>query len=285
MAEWFAAARRRWAIAYGRGHYPGEGRALVMPLVVAVTLGLVLGLGLARHWIPEQSRAASETNRAQLAEAMDRSPAAHTAGEDPNASPSVRLDRCEEVYTAQVRPLTAVGPAMTQWEVHIGAMNKLVIGAITLAQARAFWNQTREGAARNLAEFGHAQRAYAQRTARCPMPLGRASDELRGCAAVVAARHRELRRATAALGTWRTHVKHMEMLRHGEMSPEDATQMWLKSWREGDRQVNAYRSAARGTQRVAGSPQHHQDGTEGRCTGKAASSAEGADPSGQGHNH
>ncbi len=284
MADLFAAARGRWRSAYGREHYPGEGRALVILLMVAVALGLVLGLGLARWWIPEDSGEAFELDRAQLAEA-DRAPEAHSPRAGSNASPSVRLGRCEEVYTAQVRSLTAVGPAMTQWEVHIGAMNKLVVGAISLAQAHEFWNQTREGAARNLAEFGDAHRAFAQRTARCPMPASRASDALRGCAAVVGARHRELNRAAVALDTWRTHVRHMEMLRRGEMSPEEATRMWLNSWREGSRQVDAYRSAARGAQRVAGTHRHHQDGTEGRCTGKAPSSAEGADLGGQGHNH
>jgi hypothetical protein len=98
---------------------------------------------------------------------------------------------------------------------------------------------------------------------------------------VVAARHREIKRAAVALETWRTHVRHMEMLRRGEMSPEVATRMWLTNWREGSRQVDAYRSAARG----ARSHPDHPGGTEGRCAGNAPSSAEGADLSGQGHNH
>lgn len=172
-----------------------------------------------------------------------------------------------EVYTAQARPLEAVTPAMTQWEVHIGAMNQLVVGAITLQQAKTFWSQTREGAARNLAEYGDAQRLFAQRTARCPMPLSptRASEAVRVCAAVVSARHRELRRADLALDTWHTHVEHMEMLRRGEMTPEEATRLWLKNWREGDRQVEAYRGAARVAERIAGSHGHHHGAADGPC--------------------
>ena len=252
-------------------------KAPVVPLVVAVVLGLVLGLWAARWWIPEEPGEAIEPDRARLSEGMDSTPEAPSARPDREGSTSVQLGRCEEVYTAQVRPLKAVSPAMTQWEVHIGAMNKLVVGAISLGQAQQFWNQTREGAARNLKEFGGAQRVFDQRTARCPMPIKRASEELRGCAAVVATRHLELNLAAVALNTWRIHVGHMEMLRRGEMSPEEATQLWLQSWREGSREVDAYRSAARDAQRVTGS--------DGRCAGKASLSTEGADLSGQGHNH
>ena len=156
---------------------------------------------------------------------------------------------------------------MTQWEVHIGAMNKLVVGAISVAQAQQFWNQTRNGATRNLERFADAQRAYQQRTARCPTPNRQASEELRECAAVVTAQRRELVRAAVALSTWRTHVHHMEMLRRGEMSAEDATRMWLASWRTGARQVDVYRGAARDAHQVATSHSQGRDDTDGLCTG------------------
>ena len=61
----------------------------------------------------------------------------------------------------------------------------------------------------------------------------------------MAARDRTLHRATVALRTWETHVHHMEMLRDGEMTPQQATELWLQSWRAGDREVQAYREAAR----------------------------------------
>ena len=177
MADLFETVRRRWPHLIGRLRR-SEGRVALV--LVAVMLGLVLGLGLARWWVPEESRAAFELERAQLAEGTVR-PEEHSAHAGRHGPINVRLGRCEEVYSAQVMPRRAVGTAMRQWELHIGAMNKLVTGAITLAQAREFWNQTREGATRNLAEFGEAQHVFDQRTARCPQPLRRASDQLRGC--------------------------------------------------------------------------------------------------------
>lgn len=258
---------QRWRSAYDRARYTGKIKASVVPLVVTLILGLVLGLWLARYWMPNESGAASD--QAQLTEGLsDPSEAPGGLSLDERDSTSVQLGRCAEVYAAQAPSLRAVGPAMTQWEVHIGAMNKLVVGAISLAQAQQFWNQTRHGAARNLEKFGDAQHVYQQRTARCPSPSGQASKSLRECAAVVTAQHRELTRAAVALDTWRTHVHHMEMLRRGEMSAEDATQVWLASWRAGARQVDAYRSAARDAQQVPSSHRQHHNDTDGPCTGQ-----------------
>jgi hypothetical protein len=129
-------------------------------------------------------------------------------------------------------------------------MNKLVTGAITLPQARQFWNQTRVGAFRNLDQFDVADRHFDRRTARCPRPRESSdvSRELRSCAEAVAARNRMLHLSSVALGTWRMHVHHMEMLRSGEMSAEDATRLWLQSWHRGNREVKAYRAAARAAQ-------------------------------------
>jgi hypothetical protein len=39
----------------------------------------------------------------------------------------------------------------------------------------------------------------------------------------------------------------MDMLRAGEMSPEQATRLWLRSWHQGDRELEAYSRAARAT--------------------------------------
>lgn len=167
--------------------------------------------------------------------------------EEPEAPDAVtsRLNRCGEVHDAQTSLLAAVDPALDQWEVHIGAMNQLVTGALTLQQATEFWDQTRVGAARNLDGYRLARTEFAGRTVRCPPPTAsESSPDLRACAAAVAARNRALRLADVTLATWRVHVHHMEMLRQGEMTPEEATRLWLQSWRQGDREVRAYRSAA-----------------------------------------
>lgn len=257
---------QNWRSAYYRARYAGKLKVPVVPVVVALVLGLVLGLWAARDWAPDEAETASD--QAQLTEGLsDPSAAPGGLSADAQGSTSVPLSRCAEVYAALAPSLRAIGPAMTQWQVHIGAMNKLVVGAISLAQATQFWNQTRKGAARKLERFEDAQRAYKQRTARCPSPGRRASEEIRECAAVVAAQHREMVRAAVALGTWRTHVHHMEMLRRGEMSPEDATRMWLANWRTGARQVDAYRAAAREAQQAASSHNQRHHGSDGFCTG------------------
>jgi hypothetical protein len=61
----------------------------------------------------------------------------------------------------------------------------------------------------------------------------------------VAARNQILQRAVVSLKTWQGHVRHMEMLRRGEMTPEEATTLWLQSWKQGNEEVQSYRAAAR----------------------------------------
>jgi hypothetical protein len=158
-----------------------------------------------------------------------------------------RLERCQEVFAAQEEPLRAAAASMEQWEVHIGAMNKLVVGAISLKQAYQFWNQTRVGASQRLAAVAAANRDFGKRSARCPPPTGSpgATPMLSGCYRAVAARNGTLSRAGVALRTWQIHVHHMNMLRSGEMTPDEATALWLQSWKQGDREVRAYREAAR----------------------------------------
>jgi hypothetical protein len=157
-------------------------------------------------------------------------------------------DRCHTVRDAQTAALRAAADSLDQWEIHIGAMNKLVVGAITLKQAWQFWNDTRSGAHKRLHDYAVAQRHHQQRIYRCPAPSAaerKATPALGPCHRAVAARARTLHRARIALGTWKQHVHHMDMLRSGEMTPEQANQLWLQSWREGDRELRAYREAAR----------------------------------------
>ena len=265
MANWLIAVRRRWRSAFLRWRYYWDGRVSMTLLLVAVMVALLVGIWLGRWWIPDGSSVSSSTEQARSSERRDQRPETPSVRGRQASSTSVQMGRCQEVYAAQSRSLQSVGPAMTRWEVHIGAMNKLVVGAISLEQAQGFWDQTREGAARSLKEFNEAQRILDEETARCPVRVGRSSEELRGCASAVAARNRALDRAAVALDTWRAHVGHMEMLRRGEMSPEEATQLWLESWREGRREVEAYRSAAREARPVAVPDGRPDVGTESPC--------------------
>lgn len=172
--------------------------------------------------------------------------------EDPVASPDraappSKVEACHDVFEAQRPVLEAAVAPMEQWEVHIGAMNKLVVGAITLRQANQFWNETRVGALRNLETFTAARRDLLDRTYRCPPPQPGDPEDARSraCQDAVTAGARVARRASVALTTWEHHVHHMEMLREGEMTPTEATELWLRSWQKGQEQVRAYRAALR----------------------------------------
>jgi hypothetical protein len=153
------------------------------------------------------------------------------------------VDACRQVVATQRLPLEAAADALGQWEVHVGAMNKLVTGAITLDQATAFWNQTRVGAARRVHTFLDAAAAYREGTqGSCPSPEGvpASASALHACADTVVARNKAISAAETAATTWNGHVRDMEMLRMGHLSPAKATQMWLASWRAGVRQLDAY---------------------------------------------
>jgi hypothetical protein len=229
--------------------------------VGAVLLGFLLVLWTGPWWSPGDSGA----DRAQQAAGQERT--RHVARGDGTMSDRGQLGRCAEMYSAEAWSLWWAPPAMSQWEVHIGLMNKLAFGVITVEQAQEFWDRTRTGAAESLAAFADAQRLLEQTAARCPRPVGPMSDELRACAAVVEAGHHELQRAAVALHTWRTQVRHLEMLRHGEMTTEEAMQLWLEGWRERRSQVVAYRSAARLAQRVADAHRHPRGGADAPCAG------------------
>lgn len=166
------------------------------------------------------------------------------------AAATVAADPCGEVYDEQALPLRTAAASMAGWRVHVSAMNQLVAGKITLAQASDFWNQTRRQAADLLAAYDGAAGAYAARTTRCPA-TDRSGDQAGACHGAVTARNATLRRADAALATWRVHVHHMEMLRAGTMDPDTATRLWQKSWHAGVAQIRAYDTARSGARALA----------------------------------
>jgi hypothetical protein len=151
------------------------------------------------------------------------------------------------VYQKQTPPLRDAAAAMAQWQIHIGAMNQLVLGVISLQQATQFWNQTRVGAQAHLHAFRVAVAPLEQSSAPCPTPPRSAASTgtLVRCERAVAARSDVLRASQVALGTWRMHVMHMEMLREGKMTPQQAETLWLQSWHEGQREVTRYGAAVK----------------------------------------
>jgi hypothetical protein len=192
-----------------------------------------------------------------------------TASRSPAAT---RLQRCATAADDVERPLHEAGPALDQWEVHVGAMNKLVVGAITLPQATAFWNQTRVGAYDRIGRFEDAEARLERRGVDCPALrlLGSgASPELRACVQHVAAERRALDSARTAITTWEHHMLAMDKLRAGKLSPTAATQMWMMMWQRGVDELKTFRGAE-STARHTGS-----------CGGGGTQqpSAEGAGPS------
>ena len=238
MKDWFT-SRESWTERY--------------PMLYGIVIG-VLVMGLAWLVLPGLLGSGSPGNATEGA--LTGAHATVTVQPEPQSTSSPktrpdsseqRLSRCRQVYAAQRQPLRAAAAAMAQWQVHIAAMNKLVLGVITLKQANQFWNQTRVGAHTRLREFDTAQARLNRETIRCPhRPLTRpAHNRLTRCEQAVSANFRALRLARKALMTWRMHVHHMEMLRTGMMSPSRATQLWLMNWHQGQDEVARYRGAVR----------------------------------------
>lgn len=215
----------------------GPSGAVAIGLLVAVC-AFVLG------WVVSDSLGPPRTEQTSTSTspAPNASPSAETTVAGPTED---TLTLCRQVYADQAAPLSAARASMSQWVVHIDAMNKLVAGQITLAQATAFWDQTRVGAKARLRAFADAVSRYDARTVRCPGRGSQRASAEQACAAAVAARNRQLSRARITLATWRTHVGHMEMLRRGEMTASQATALWLTSWQKGKVELADYRAAAR----------------------------------------
>ena len=202
--------------------------------VVAVLVALSVALGLA--WFDRTH----DTDRASTS-----TPAAGSS-----STADSELAACRAVWQAQSGALAAAGSSLAQWRIHVDAMNQLVAGEITLAQAQDFWNRTRKGAAARVARYEKADGTYADAAPGCPgssggSQPGKGSRELSGCVAGVRARDRAIGAGTVAIDTWKHHIMDMEMLRSGQITPEQATRMWLRSWRQGVRELDTFTEVRR----------------------------------------
>jgi hypothetical protein len=166
-----------------------------------------------------------------------------------SASPSAtstaaQLTRCQAAWRGIGQVLQAAEPAMRQWQTHIAAMNQLVAGKITLAQANEFWNTTRAGAHRRYDQFAGQDRQLRRSDAEhgCPTPpaTSATTTALTGCERAVAAAAATLAAARTTLARWSEHITDMDRLRSGMLNPTMAQQMWLSMWRQGEREVQVY---------------------------------------------
>jgi hypothetical protein len=157
---------------------------------------------------------------------------------------------CRSRWHQQSQPLRAAQSSVHQWRVHIKAMNELVAGNISLAQATTFWNQTRKGAMHRIMRFEQAESRYRRTAPACStnslpqadgttIPVG-----ARDCMRAAVAGDRVLAAANTAISTWQHHVHDMEMLRNGNLSAARAVQMWQMKWHMGQRQLAEYTHAS-----------------------------------------
>jgi len=171
------------------------------------------------------------------------------------ATPSSPQNPCEAADAALAAPLRAAAPAMDQWEIHVGAMNKLMVGAITAEQAGAFWSESKVGATRNLKRFDAANEGSDTAGTDCPAPdkvSQAAPPGLRSCARHVARERTALEAAGTALQTWKGHIRDMKMLDMGHLAPDEASRLWLANWERGIKEIRDYRAAQRAAAGTAG---------------------------------
>jgi Mrp family chromosome partitioning ATPase len=155
------------------------------------------------------------------------------------------LEECRSTWKAQKAPLKTAADSLNQWDVHITAMNQLIAGKITLAQANAFWEQTRVQASQKVHRFHNADRRYVGGDHACRTPAVAEDSEvdlseLAACENQIQQRDEALGAARVAIDSWDHHVMDMNQLRAGEISPDRAVRLWLKYWKQGAADLKAY---------------------------------------------
>lgn len=211
---------------------------LVAPVVAVLAVLAGLGVFLARQ--------ASQPLAPPTQTAAQATPAAHASAA---AATKKAIASCRQAWNAQGPALQAADRSLAQWQTHVQAMNALVAGRISLAQASKFWARTRIGAKRRAHLFERVYDPLRRDPPACTLPAatpatGSTAATLTACAQGVRIRNQTLTAAQTAIRTWRGHIQAMEMLRTGQLSPSTATRMWIKMWHRGQRQLDDYHSKA-----------------------------------------
>jgi hypothetical protein len=160
-------------------------------------------------------------------------------------------DSCRLLNLRLANATSASAVSLAQWQKHIDAMNLLVAGKISWAVATTFWDQTRVAAIENVAAFRAADKAATNEQPACKqltpelaaVAVAGQADAIAACAGAATAKGSVIKHARTAVTTWEHHVHDMEALRRGEITPKQATAAWLKSWKTGEAQLNAYDAA------------------------------------------
>ena len=210
----------------------------------SLVTGLIVGaLALGTLWMAVVITGNGDDNGAAGEPPVGTQPSVRgTETTEPTPAPD---EACAQVHEAQTPVLRAAAAALVGWELHADAMNRLVAADPTLMRAERHWNRTRREAVGLVDRYDEAAAAYAARTVRCPPDQSQEGNGGEGCRSAVAARDEVLRKAERAMATWREHVRDMEMLRDGTLSPAAARRAWQQNRRAGEAELRAYERAQR----------------------------------------
>jgi hypothetical protein len=224
-------------------------------LALAVTLVALLAFGASVYAAggrqSAQSPAAADIRQA------DASPSAARTTTAPSDAVFRRaLASCRSASTKQAQDLHAAQASLARWSTHIRAMNQLVAGKITPEQAKAFWTASRTGAAQEVARFEAVDRRSRGVSTQCSAPPGIDDHaahvkHLAACRQAADAKEAELNSGRTAIATWRHHIRDMELLRAGKISPFAGLMRWNKNWKKGDAELQHYQEMRKAAMSMA----------------------------------
>jgi hypothetical protein len=226
--------------------------ALVALAMLVLVLSVVFGqsIGSDREGV-KGSPAQDARGVAQEAASAPRTGASTSGADQSSATVAEMEQHCRLINLRQQVALGAAAVSLAQFQKHIDAMNLLVAGKISLDVATAFWDQTRIGAMEEISTFQKAEAEIGKASpacARLKVSLWEAVEPARAsaittCAEAMKSKATALKYAQIAVTTWEHHVHDMERLRQGEITPAEASALWKKSWKTGERQLRTFEAA------------------------------------------
>ena len=218
---------------------PPRPNARTVPVMIATILALVVGtvgVTVGAIWLVAQPTASdsdepsaaqdpAEPNQDQAAAPHDQ--VEHGAADGAVASRPA-LAGCQQLVTEQAQVVLFADTTLDQWRLHINAMNQLVAGEITAAEATDFWIESEKGAKRNVERFRHSIHDLSNDDCR-----------VQDCRAARAF-HNTIAVARPTARTWLQHIRDMDALMAGKITLEQAAESWTQLRHMGERQLSDY---------------------------------------------
>jgi hypothetical protein len=224
---------------HGGRHAYSHSRWLPIVLLAVLVASAAVGAGFV-EWRLRGDDSASAPGAADPSGPSSPSSSGEPSPTAPSAaSAGALLESCRALFAQELQAQLAADASMAQWQLHIDAMNQLVAGKITLAEATAYWSSTRKGAIHRVHRFRRLDDRLARSHHECT-DAGTADAHLTACVQATRAAGRTLDAARTATRTWRHHIREMEMLRRGDITPTRALKMWVAMWHTGQDQVERY---------------------------------------------